>query len=474
MAAMRNLALVLALCAALVANAQAPADTLPITTLSEKARELYTRALSDSMNFHLERALTDWRAAVKLDPNFALANLFIAFRTQDPVEAKAALKKANAAAPHSTAGERLMVKWITGVREGNFVSGIAAMNDLVAMYPKDKQLLSLAGNWLMVRGSYDRAADLLNRALEVDPGYPPALNSAAYAYAQMGDFAQATTLMERYAKALPNEPNAQDSYAEILRMAGKFDEAVERYQAALKIEPGFSIMGLADTYALKGDEQRARAEYARCNEQAEMSEDRILCRLQMPITYVREKNYKAADEAYLAAAKWAHAKGLGLMEAQAHRLMAEYQPKDDAALMHLQQAETTLKEHPNVSKSDADEERARILRWRYVRMTHAGKQAPASQVLAQLRTLASGNASEIVQREYAIAAGAMALAGHDAKHAIPYLREGRNDAFAMEMLVRAYEQTGDKESLAAARTALGNLNLPTMDQALVVPAFRGK
>ena len=122
---------------------------LPVTTTSAQARALYQQAMTDSMNFHLDRALGQWRAAVKLDPNFALAHLMIAFRSQHPKEARAALQRANTAVRRGSYGERLFVRWITGIREGNFLSGIAAMNDLIARYPFDKQLLSLAGNWLM-------------------------------------------------------------------------------------------------------------------------------------------------------------------------------------------------------------------------------------------------------------------------------------------------------------------------------------
>ena len=52
-----------------------------------------------------------------------------------------------------------------------------------------------------------------------------------------------------------------------------------------------------------------------------MSEDKILCRLQFPITYLWENNYRSADEGYEQAVKWAHEHDLGLMEAQAHRMM---------------------------------------------------------------------------------------------------------------------------------------------------------
>lgn len=445
---------------------------LPVTTTSAKARAMYQQAMADSMNFHLDRALDQWRAAVKLDPNFALANLMIAFRSHNPTEARAALQRANAEVRKGSDGERLFVRWITGIREGNFLSGIAAMNDLIAWYPFDKQLLSLAGNWLMVRYSYDRAAELLNRALAVDPDYPPALNSAAYAYAGMGDFAKAIQTMEHYAEVLPNEPNAQDSYAEILRQAGKFDAAVGHYQAALKIAPGFSIMGLADTYALKGDEERARAEYRRCNQQAEMSEDKILCRLQFPITYVWERNDRAADQAFESAARWAHEHDLGFAEAQAHRMMAMYQEDDSVALRHLDRAAAALNEHASVSKSDHQDETARILRWRVTRAMHAGDKNTAAHALQQLRTMADHDPSEVVQRSYNAALGAQLMAESKPLQAIPYLREDFKDACSLELLVKAYELTGDKEMAATQRAALARFNLPTVETAMVVPAFR--
>jgi tetratricopeptide (TPR) repeat protein len=440
---------------------------LPVTTTSPKARAMYRQAMTDSMNFHLDRALDQWRAAVKLDPNFALAHLMIAFRSQDPTEAKAALQRANTAVRKGSKGERLFVRWITGIREGNFLSGIAAMNDLLALYPRDKQLLSVAGNWLMVRYSFDRADALLDRALKVDPDYPPALNSAAYAHAQMGEFQDAVQLMHHYAEVIPNEPNAQDSYAEILRMAGKYADAIEHYQAALKMAPGFSIMGLADTYALQGDEERARAEYSRCNQHSEMSEDRILCRLQYPITYVWEKNYRAADEAFETTAKWAHEHDLGFAEAQAYRMMAMYQEDDGVALKHLDLAAAVLGEHHSVSKSDHQDETARILRWRVVRATHAGNALIAAKALNRLQDMADRNPSEIIQRSYNAAAGAQLMADGKPADAIPHLREDVKDAFSMALLVKAYEQTGDRQMAATERNELAKLYLPTMDCAIV-------
>src|SRR5437016_3709416 len=135
---------------------QGATKTMPVTTSSPKARDLYERAMTDYENLYLERANLGWRAATVADPNFALAYAWIAFNGRDPAESTAAREKAKTLAAKATPGEQLMVQWITNVQETKFIPGIAAMNDLLEMYPKDKRLVYLVGNWLMLAGDYER------------------------------------------------------------------------------------------------------------------------------------------------------------------------------------------------------------------------------------------------------------------------------------------------------------------------------
>ena len=53
-----------------------------------------------------------------------------------------------------------MIAWIAKVQEGDFIGGISAMNDMLEMYPKDKHLLYLAGNWLMGENGDEQAQKL--------------------------------------------------------------------------------------------------------------------------------------------------------------------------------------------------------------------------------------------------------------------------------------------------------------------------
>ena len=95
---------------------------MPVTTSSPKARDLFDRALTDYENLYLERANIGWRAAVEADPNFALAYVFIAYNSSDPAEANAAREKAKLLAPKASPGERLLIQWITGAKENNFIA----------------------------------------------------------------------------------------------------------------------------------------------------------------------------------------------------------------------------------------------------------------------------------------------------------------------------------------------------------------
>jgi tetratricopeptide (TPR) repeat protein len=450
--------------------------TLPITTSSAKARELYVKGMEDYENLYLERCNDDWRAAAKEDPNLAVAWAWIAFNSGNPQEVSAARAKAKDLAPKTTAGEQLMVAWIVKVQEGNFLGGITAMNDLLAMYPRDKHLLYLAGNWLMGENGNDQAQHMMEKALAIDKNYPAALNDLAYVQARNREFAKAFEAMDRYVALLPKEPNPQDSYGELKRMAGDFESSLSHYRAALKIDPDFvtSQLGLGDTYALMGNQEQARIEYDKAIRFAHNEADRLTYGMQKAMTYVRDGNYAEADRQFQAIAEAGHAKNQDLQEAQALRHMAEYQADDSVALKHLKLAEESLDHRSTISISDREEELSRILRNRVVHAAHAGNQVLADKSLQHLEAMANGSRNRVIQSSYNGAAGTLLMDEKKYEDAIAHLEEDQDNPFTMELLVQAYYQTMQTAKLHAAEAKLRGNNLPTMEQAIVVPAARSK
>jgi tetratricopeptide (TPR) repeat protein len=463
--------------------------SLPVTTSSPEARALYQKGMADYENLYLERCNDDWRAAVKADPNLAVAWAWIAFNSSNPMEISAARERAKALAPKTTPGEQLMITWISKVQEGDFIGGISAMNDMLEMYPHDKHLIYLAGNWLLLENADDQAQKILEKALAIDKKFPAALNDLAYVDARNREFAKAFAAMDRYVVLLPNEPNPHDSYGELLRMAGNFEGSLQHYRAALKIDPDFvtSQVGLGDTYALMGNQEQARIEYDKAILQSHNEADRLAYSMQKAMTWVRDGKFAEADAAFQEIAQTAHSKDQDLQEAQAYRHLAEYQTDDKVALKYIQDAEDSLLHSSVISKSDKDEELSRILRNRTVRAEHAGDQALADKSLKQLQAMAAGSRNRVIQSSYNGAAGTLLLdhamqdqAQPDHKsfdqkkldEAISHLEEDQDNPVTLELLVQAYYQTNQSDKLAQAEGRLRGTNVPTMEQALVVPAAR--
>jgi tetratricopeptide (TPR) repeat protein len=455
------------------ANAAQKSVTLPVTTSSPAARKEFEHAMVDLELLRRTEALDDLRNAAKHDPKFALAHILISHLAHDPNEQLAARSRAEQLAPRVTKGERLLIRWLSGVQENDYVPAIAAMNDLLAMYPQDHRTAFLAGRWLVHQRRYAQGIFVLEHAVALFPDYPAALNELAYAYAFSGNFEKAYGLMDRYVQLQPDQPNPYDSYGEILRAAGQYDAALEKYRMAIRVDPGFgSELGVADTYAVMGKEVEARDEYTKAMMFVTGENDRLEYELQSALTWIRESNHKQVDKSIHEVAKHAHAVGIAKIEAEANRIMAMSAPDYHDASHHLKAAEHALDEGHPISKSDREEERALILKVNAVRASQNKSMDAAAKSVAQLEGMASQSRSQIIQLAYHDAAGAVLVEQGKYAEAIPHLEKDTENPEALLLLYKAYKQTGAQEDAKLLAKRLAGKNEPTVEQALVVPQFR--
>jgi len=446
---------------------------LPVTTSSAQARSSFEKAMREFEQYRIPETLQDLRAAAKADPDFAQALILLSYLSPDPQEQSTARIRSKQLASKMSASEQLLIRWLAGAQESNYLPAISAMNDLLTKYPRDQRLAYLAGDWLMKQQRHEQAVTVLERALALFPDYAAALNDVAYGYADLGNFDKAFAAMDRYVALEPDQPNPHDSYGEILRMAGKLDAALEQYRMSIRIDPNFgSELGVADTYAVMGREREAREEYDRAIVFAPSNADRVQRELQSAVTWIRENNRKQAERALSDVARHAHTAGLGQLEAEAHRILAMYEPDPKTALKYLQAAQDVLREEHQISASDRDEEQARILRVRAARLAEVQDMDSASKTVKQLETMAGTSRSQIIQLCYHAAAGAVLVAEGKFTEAIPHLEEGATDPESMRLLWQAYNRTGATSEAQAIAAKLAALNLPTVEQALVVPQFR--
>ena len=446
---------------------------LPVSTPSTAARRDFDHAMRNFEQYRLTETLQDLRAATQADPKFAQAYILIAKVSKDPDEQQKACQKAKQFAAESSPGEQLLVRWLASAQENSYLPAIAAMNDLLEKYPQDHRLAFLAGDWLVLQQRYEPAAVVLQQALTLFPDYPAALNDLAYTYAFSGESTKAFTVMDRYVALAPDEPNPHDSYGEILRMAGKFDAALEQYRTSIRIDPNFgSEVGVADTLALMGREEDAREEYGRAEVFAGSPYDKVSYELQAAVTWIREGNRKQAERSLIEVARHAHAADLARVEAEAHRVLAMYDPDPKAALAQLREADAALDEKHLISDNDRDSERARILQVRALRLAEEQDFKSAADAVDRLETMAGNSRSLVIQLCYQGAVGAVLEAQGKHAEAIAYLEEDSDDPLSMKSLWRAYSDSGKASQAELLATRLSSLNVPSAEQALVVPQFR--
>ena len=459
----------------LYAFAHDSATGMHISTKSPQAHVFFEKAMHKMEMLHTQDGLDNFRSAVQADPQFALGHIMLTFFSQDPTEQVAEREKALATRASAGPEEKLIIDWLANASQAHWVPAIQAMNEALASYPSDKHLHWLAGWWLQLdQNQSQRAVAMFERTIKIDPDFADAWNEAAYCYAKEGNYDKAFADIKRYTELVPNEPNPQDSFAEVSRMAGRFEEALTHYRMSLKIDPTFheSQLGLGDTYALMGDQQKARAEYAKAIATGSPVQ-KITWSLQLAATYVREGDLASADKAFNAVADQAHAKDFANLEAEAYRSMSLYQLEGAASLRLLAKAEAVLKEDHKIPQALLNEELAAVLRTRVERALADNNSDLAAATLTQLQTLADANdADGIIISSFHGAAGTMALTTGKFGEAVNHLEEDQANAISMRSLVAAYNKNGQQGNATRLAAKLAALNVPLIEQAIVVPEFR--
>ena len=455
-------------------SAPAHADALPLTTKSAEARHLMEKAwVLDADQVEQVKALAVMRKIVHVDPHFALAHELLAQTSTDPAEQVKEQQAAVANRRYASPAEQAVIDWFQNAADHKLIPAITSMNSALNQYPHDKWLVFLANSWLTAQTQYERAAAVYERSGITDS--PGLINNAAYTYAHMRQFDKAFVLMDKYVAMLPHDANPQDSYGELLRLAGRFDQSLDHYRAALALDSKFywSQFGVADTYSMMGDEARARQEYETGFRKFQpLPADWVMFKTREAMTYIREGDYKGADAAFQEIADYTHKQQMGQAEADTYRQMALYQTDSKRALYFLSQAEDAIHEGTNAMRTNVQQELAQILRARVEVALKMGDKAGASAALADLATLSGDSDDKLIESAYQGAAGALAYASYNYGEAITHLEEDADSPTSLRLLAAAYRKTEDASGAKRVDGLLANVNDLTLEQAMIVPAFR--
>ncbi len=249
-----------AISSSVMISEQAPGGTQisisDITTPYMEAYNYFLRGREDYDKMYYDDARRFLEKAVELDSTFAVAHLYLA-RVYASLryikKEEAAYEKAKAFSEKTTDKDRLYIEAAYARRiEDDPEKRFRILKQMAEKYPGEKRVHTSLGSCYRYKIMYKEAIIDLNKALELDPDYGPAINLLAYTYSAMGNYEKAIEYFRRYASVSPGDANPFDSKGELYFKLGNLDKAIDKYKEALEVKPDFaSGPWIAYIYALK-------------------------------------------------------------------------------------------------------------------------------------------------------------------------------------------------------------------------------
>ena len=222
-------------------------------TDSTEAYNYYLKGRENLEKLYYDDARRSFEKAVELDPEFAVAYLYLARSVRGKARIEA-YEKAKTYSDKATEKERLYIEAAyANAVERNPEKRFRILKQMAEKYPKEKMVHYDLANYYDARALIDKAIEEFNIALELDPEYGPALNELAFVYMRMEDFEKAIEYFKKYVTVSPKDANPLDSMALCYFLTGQLEEAVTKFKEALEIKPDWvaSCWGLSYISALK-------------------------------------------------------------------------------------------------------------------------------------------------------------------------------------------------------------------------------
>ncbi len=442
--------------------------SIPVSTRSLEARKAAELALDKYEAVMLDDAIVHAQHATELDHNFAFGYAMLSFASRRAVPNHSALARAKALMPLASPDEQLLVKWMTGLQERNLLPAIASMNDLLKRYPRNKHILYLTSEWLYFQEDFDRSQKMMESLRELDPNYPPVLNMLGYSYIESGrpDPTKAVAALKHYAEVETGSPNPEDSLGEVLRYAGRDEESLEHYGAALQVDPTFfsSQLGLGDTLTLMGKFDEARQEYEKAALVSENHRDLLHASYQRALTFFWEGRAEEGRAALATLAAEAAEKKEPNAQFEIGLGAAMLAPDYSSELRQLQTLEASFKDHTEgMSGSDRGGALANILCEEARVAAQHGDHDTAEQAITKLAQFAAQSGDLRVGNYYETARGFLLLSQGDLSNAADELSSNRRSPLAVQQLAAAQQESGDRAAAAETLLALKYQRAPTVE-----------
>ena len=235
-----------------------------VTTTSMDAYNYYLKGEeAGNKNYH-DDARKFLEKAVEIDPQFAMAYLYLGYHVGVLLDAKAskdAYEKAMRYSDRATRKEKLFIEAYCAVTlEGDAAKQVRILRQILKEYPEEAEMHYRLGYRLIRMDLVEEAIQEFNKYIEVHPNPGPQVyNQLGYIYRDKWELEKSLEYIKKFVALSPNDANAVDSLAEIYFTMGRLDESIAKYKEAVEIKEDFfaAYFAIGYIYALKEDYSEA-------------------------------------------------------------------------------------------------------------------------------------------------------------------------------------------------------------------------
>jgi tetratricopeptide (TPR) repeat protein len=282
-------------------QAGAPAGRMEVTTTSEIARAEYNQLVAEFFNLHYGAARTHAEKALAADPNLGLATVFLARPAVSPelsvAEREAQIARGIATLANASAPELLYALYMREVVAGRTQSAQQVLKALGALAPNDANIQYLLH--VAQRVTATTPADVVRMDKEFlarFPDYGPLYNVHAYTLFTSGNRTAAYEAIQQYVRLAPDQPNAHDTWADLLILDGRFDEALAHIQTSMKLDSTWAggVLKVGAIKLLTATPDEARTSFARARDLSPSAAGKIEPHYWVATSYLVSHDAKSA------------------------------------------------------------------------------------------------------------------------------------------------------------------------------------
>ena len=215
-------------------------EKIPITTNSEKAKELYDKAFKTWENVYLYKVPGLMEQALEADPDFFIVNysmacFYLLFDNEKMMYREYA-ENAMKCEANLSEGELILkdvvAKWLE-----NPDADVTEFGDLlVQKYPNDKMAYYFLELQYKLNKDHGGVLSTAKKLLEITDRPDMAYNIIAYAYLNLDSLEEAEKAFDKYIELNPELPNAYDSKGDYYLKIKDYEKAYKSFMKAHEID----------------------------------------------------------------------------------------------------------------------------------------------------------------------------------------------------------------------------------------------